>query len=47
LATKFNPENFGAWFALYSVAESTKEEKLLAIQKMNELDPHNRDIPKA
>jgi O-antigen ligase len=47
LATKFNPENFGAWFALYSVAESTKEEKRLAIQKMNELDPHNRDIPKA
>lgn len=44
-ATRFNPENFGAWFALYSVAESTEEEKAIAIKNMKRLDPFNRDIP--
>ena len=45
IGTKFNPENFGAWFALYSVSESTPEEKAEAIKNMMRLDPYNREIP--
>ena len=45
LGVKFNPENFGAWYALYSVAESTKEEKALALQNMRRLDPFNPELP--
>jgi O-antigen ligase len=45
LGVKFNSENFGAWFALYSVAESTKEEKALALKNMQRLDPFNPELP--
>ena len=46
LGVKFNPENFGAWYALYSVSESTDEEKALALENMRRLDPFNPELPK-
>lgn len=46
IATKYNPENFDSWNALYSVKNSTKAEKSLAIQNMKRLDPHNPEVTK-
>ncbi len=40
-AVQFNPESFDAWRGLYSVKNSTAEEKVQAKQKMIELDPLN------
>ena len=40
-AVQFNPESFDVWRSLYSVKNSTAEEKVRAKQKMIELDPLN------
>ena len=45
-ATEFNPENFDSWNALYSVKNSTPEEKELALKNMKRLDPNNPDVTK-
>ncbi len=44
LATEFNPRNFEAWFALYSVSASTEEDKARALSAMKTLDPFNAEI---
>ena len=43
---EFNPNNFDAWRLLYSLANSTVEEKAQAKQKMIELDPLNKELKK-
>lgn len=45
-ATKYNPENFDSWYALYYVKSSTEAEKRLALQNMKRLDPRNPDVTK-
>jgi len=45
-ATKYNPENFDSWNALYSVKNSTESERALALQNMKRLDPLNPDVTK-
>ena len=42
-AVQFNPESFDVWRVLYSVKNSTAEEKVQAKQKMIELDPLNKE----
>jgi O-antigen ligase len=44
IATKYNPNNFDSWSALYSVQKSTSEEKALALENMKRLDPRNPDV---
>lgn len=45
-ATEFNSENFDSWNALYSVKNSTSEERELALKNMKRLDPNNPDVTK-
>ena len=45
-ATEYNPENFDSWNALYSVKNSTPDEKALALKNMKRLDPNNPDVTK-
>ena len=42
--TQFNPEYFDAWRLLYSLSNSTEEEKALALKNMKRLDPRNPDV---
>jgi O-antigen ligase len=42
--TQFNPEYFDAWRLLYSLSNSTEEEKALALKNMKRLDPLNPDV---
>jgi hypothetical protein len=44
ISIKYNPRNFYAWKQLYLLSDSSKDEKLLALQKMTELDPLNPDV---
>lgn len=41
---KFNPDYFDAWFLLYSLPNSTEDEKALALKNMKRLDPLNPDV---
>jgi hypothetical protein len=43
---EFNPECFDAWRYLYSVKNSTPEDKVLAKKRMIELDPLNKELLK-
>jgi O-antigen ligase len=43
-ATKHNPDYTDAWFALYSVKNSTSEEKRVALKNLKRLDPFNPDV---
>jgi O-antigen ligase len=43
-AVKWNPEAFELWKVLYLVANSTAEEKQLALDNMKRLDPLNPDV---
>lgn len=45
-ATKFNPDSFDSWLALYSVSKSSDAERALALENMKRLDPHNPDVTK-
>jgi len=45
-AVEYNPESFDAWKVLYSIKNSTPEEKLNAKTKMIELDPLNNELKK-
>lgn len=45
-ATEYNPENFDSWNALYSVKNSTPDEKALALKNMKRLDPKNPEVMK-
>lgn len=42
--TAFNPDYFDAWAQLYSLSNSTEEEKALALKNMKRLDPFNPDV---
>ena len=44
ISIKYNPRSFYAWKQLYLLSDSSKDEKLLALQKMTELDPLNPDV---
>jgi O-antigen ligase len=44
IATAYNPDSFDSWSALYSVQNSTAEEKSLALRNMKRLDPRNPDV---
>jgi hypothetical protein len=44
IATAYNPDSFDSWSALYSVQNSTAEEKALALENMKRLDPRNPDV---
>ena len=44
IATSYNPDSFDSWSALYSVQNSTAEEKALALENMKRLDPQNPDV---
>jgi hypothetical protein len=46
MATKFNPNFYNAWKALYYVHDATQEERSLALKKMKLLDPLNRNLEK-
>jgi len=46
-ATKWNPESFEIWKALYAVKNATPEEKALAFANMKRLDPLNPDVTTA
>ncbi|CAN2231267.1 O-antigen ligase family protein [Candidatus Planktophila dulcis] len=43
-AIKWNPETYDFWRILYSIKNSTQEERDLAIQKMRVLDPLNPEL---
>jgi hypothetical protein len=43
-ATKWNPESYDLWRALYFISGSTPEEKNKALNKMKALDPLNPDV---
>ena len=43
---EFNPESFDAWKYLYSVKNSTPEDKVMAKKMMIELDPLNKELQK-
>lgn len=43
-ATKFNPENFDSWYALYFIRNSSPEQKELALKNIKRLDPFNPDF---
>ena len=43
-AVQYNNESMDAWGALYGLPNSTQEEKLLALQNMQRLDPLNPDV---
>jgi O-antigen ligase len=43
-ATVYNPDYFDAWALLYSLTNSTAEEKALALNNMKRLDPLNPDV---
>jgi hypothetical protein len=45
-ATKWNPNSFDIWKALYLIKNSTDYEKTIAIQNMKRLDPLNPDVTK-
>ena len=45
-ATEYNPNNFDSWSALYSVKNSSPEQKALALENMKRLDPLNPDVTK-
>jgi O-antigen ligase len=42
----FNPDDFTAWFQLYSLANSSPEEKASALINLKRLDPLNPDVTK-
>lgn len=46
LNVAYNPENFDGWRLLYSLKNSTVEDKILAKSKMIELDPLNEEWKK-
>ena len=46
LNTEYNPNNFDAWRFLYSLKNSTSEDRKLAKEKMIELDPLNEEWKK-
>jgi hypothetical protein len=46
IAVKFNPDYSDAWKQLYSLPQSTSEEKALALENMKRLDPKNPDVTK-
>ncbi|CAN2170958.1 RfaL Lipid A core - O-antigen ligase and related enzymes [Candidatus Nanopelagicaceae bacterium] len=41
---EFNPDYFDAWAQLYSLPNSTEDEKALALKNMKRLDPLNPDV---
>ena len=43
-AVKWNPESFELWKVLYLVKNSSSEEKAIALENMNRLDPLNPDV---
>jgi O-antigen ligase len=42
----FNPEDFTAWFQLYSLTNSSPEDKATALANLKRLDPRNPDVTK-
>jgi len=44
IAVKFNPDYSDAWRQLYSLPQSTAEEKTTALSNMKRLDPKNPDV---
>ncbi len=42
----FNPEDFTAWFQLYSLANTPAKEKEIALANLKRLDPRNPDVTK-
>jgi len=44
VAVQFNPDYFDAWKQLYSLPQSSSEEKALALENMKRLDPKNPDV---
>lgn len=45
-ATEFNSNNFDSWSMLYSIKNSSPEQKALALENMKRLDPLNPDVTK-
>ena len=45
-AVKFNPDYFAAWQQLYTLQNSTSDEKKFAVENMKRLDPLNPDVTK-
>jgi hypothetical protein len=43
-AVAFNPDYFDAWKIVYSLSNSTPEEKATALANMKRLDPRNPDV---
>ena len=45
-AVEFNPHSFDAWRVLYSIKNSSSEERALALSNMRQIDPLNRNLEK-
>jgi O-antigen ligase len=45
-SVEFNPEDFTAWFQLYSLTNSSPEDKATALANLKRLDPRNPDVTK-
>jgi hypothetical protein len=43
-AVEFNPDSFDSWRILYSVTNSTSQDKELALANMKRLDPKNTNV---
>jgi hypothetical protein len=43
-AVEFNPESFDSWRTLYSVTNSTPQDKEIALTNMKRLDPKNSNV---
>lgn len=43
-SVEFNPEDFTAWFQLYSLPSSSTEDKAISLENMKRLDPRNPDV---
>jgi hypothetical protein len=44
VAVEFNPNHFDSWRVLYSISQSTPEDKALALENMKRLDPNNPNV---
>ena len=45
-AVDFNPHSFDSWKLLYSIKNSSAKERAMALSKMRQIDPLNKNLEK-